>query len=136
MSLFSLVNKFVRQIGAASLDVVASEGVAMFVDPELLHSGGDQSHRAGGHAQDGADHLARGPLESGMFGNFAAADSFHGAVTAAHAQHVKNLQGHQETLTAVGSKAHTAANGFTTMDQNNATELRAVRPSSGTTLRT
>lgn len=104
----------------------------MFVDPELLHSGGDQSHRAGGHAQDGADHLARGPLESGMFGDFTAADSFHRAVTAAHAQHVKNLQGHQETLTSVGSKAHTAANGFITMDQNNASELRAVRPSSGT----
>jgi Protein of unknown function (DUF2563) len=103
----------------------------MFVDTELLHSGGDQSHRAGGHAQDGADHLARGPLASGMFGNFAAADSFHEAVTLAHAQHVKNLQAHQETLTSVGTKAHIAAMGFKNMDTQNAAELRAVRPSSG-----
>ena len=104
----------------------------MFVDTELLHSGGNESHRAGGHAQDGADNLARGPLVSGMFGDFAAADAFHEAVTAAHAQHVKNLQAHQETLTAVGSKAHHAAKGFTTMDTHNAAELRAVRPSSDT----
>jgi uncharacterized protein DUF2563 len=102
----------------------------MFVDPELLHAGGDQSHRAGGHAQDGADHLARGPLASGMFGDFAAADTFHQAVTTAHAQHVKNLQAHQETLTSVGSKAHVAAKGFKEMDTRNAAELRAVRPSS------
>lgn len=66
-----------------------------------------------------------------MFGDFEAADSFHTAVTAAHGQHVKNLQGHSETLTSVGTKAHHAANGFTNMDQNNAEELKAVRPSSG-----
>ena len=107
----------------------------MFVDTGLLHSGGNDSHRAGGHAQDGADHLARGPLMSGMFGEFAAADAFHEAVTAAHAQHVKNLQGHKEALIAVGSKAHYAANGFSNMDQRNASELAAVRPSSGTSTR-
>ncbi|OJZ64759.1 hypothetical protein BRW65_28695 [Mycobacterium paraffinicum] len=101
----------------------------MFVDTELLHSGGNESHRAGGHAQEGADQLARGPLASGMFGDFAAADAFHSAVTAAHTQHVKNLQGHQQTLTDVGSKAHHAAKGFTSMDQQNASDLEAVRPS-------
>jgi hypothetical protein len=103
----------------------------MFVDPQLLRSGGNQSHRAGGHAQDGADHLARGSLASGMFGDFSAADAFHGAVSAAHGQHVKNLQAHSETLTGVGTKAHAAATGFTNMDTHNAAELRAVRPSSG-----
>ncbi|ASW92705.1 DUF2563 family protein [Mycobacterium marseillense] len=104
----------------------------MFVNPEQLHSGGNQSHRAGGHAQEGADHLAGGTLESGMFGDFEAAASFHSAVTAAHGQHVKNLQGHSETLTGVGTKAHHAANGFTNMDEHNAAELRAVRCSSST----
>lgn len=103
----------------------------MFVDTELLHSGGNQSHRAGGHAQEGADHLAGGTLAAGMFGDFAAADCFHSAVAAAHGQHVKNLQGHSETLTGVGTKAHHAANGFTNMDKHNATEMRAVRPGSG-----
>ncbi|PBA33157.1 hypothetical protein CKJ65_00400 [Mycobacterium intracellulare] len=106
----------------------------MFVNTEQLHSGGNQSHRAGGHAQEGADHLAGGTLESGMFGDFEAADSFHTAVTAAHGQHVKNLQGHSETLTGVGTKAHHAANGFTNMDQQNAAELRTVRCSSSTSI--
>ncbi|OBH55710.1 hypothetical protein A5685_09580 [Mycobacterium colombiense] len=103
----------------------------MFVDTELLHSGGNQSHRAGGHAQEGADQLAGGTVASGMFGDFAAAAAFHSAVSAAHGQHVKTLQGHSETLTGVGTKAHTAANGFTNMDKNNATEMQALRPSSG-----
>ncbi|MGD1283465.1 DUF2563 family protein [Mycobacterium seoulense] len=101
----------------------------MFVDTALLHSGGNDSHRAGGHAQEGADQLARGPLASGMFGDFAAAASFHEAVTTAHTQHVQNLQGHQRTLTDVGAKAHHAAKGFTSMDQQNADEMQAVRPS-------
>jgi len=102
----------------------------MFVDTELLHSGGNQSHRAGGHAQEGADHLAEGTVASGMFGDFTAADTFHNAVTAAHGQHVKNLRGHGETLTGVGTKAHHAANGFTNMDRHNAAEMQALRPSS------
>ena len=104
----------------------------MFVDPELLHSGANESHRAGGHAREAADLLSRGPLASGMFGDFPAADAFHEAVTSAHSQHVNNLQAHQQTLTAVGTKAHSAANGFTNMDGNNASELRAVRNGSGT----
>jgi hypothetical protein len=104
----------------------------MFVDTDLLHSGADESHRAGGRAQDGADRLSRGPLVSGMFGGFPAAEAFHGAVSAAHAQHVKNLQTHRETLTDVGHKAHYAANGFTDMDDRNAAEMQAVRCNSGT----
>lgn len=103
----------------------------MFVDTDLLHSGGNESHRAGGHAQEGADQLARGPLASGMFGDFAAADAFHSAVTLAHTQHVQNLQGHKQTLTDVGSKAHSAAKGFTSMDERNAGDMEAVRPGAG-----
>ncbi|OBG29257.1 DUF2563 family protein [Mycobacterium sp. 852002-51057_SCH5723018] len=104
----------------------------MFVDADLLHSGADESHRAGGLARDGADQLSRGPLLSGMFGGFPAADTFHDAVTAAHAQHVKSLQGHQQTLTEVGRKGHYAATGFVDMDDRNAAEMRAVRCSSNT----
>ncbi|MGV2585494.1 UNVERIFIED_CONTAM: DUF2563 family protein, partial [Mycobacterium avium subsp. hominissuis] len=39
-------------------------------------------------------------------------------------------QAHSETLTGVGTKAHHAANSFTNMDEQNATEMRALRPSS------
>lgn len=101
--------------------------ITMFVDTGLLHSGADESHRAGGHAQEGADRLSRGPLMSGMFGEFAAAEEFHDAVRSAHTEHVKTLQAHQEALTAVGSKAHLAANGFADMDARNAAAERAVR---------
>jgi len=104
----------------------------MFVDTGLLHSGGNESHRAGGYAQDAADLLSRGPLMSGMFGEFADAESFHDAVTSAHAHHVKNLQAHQETLTTTGANAHLAANTFANTEERNAAKLRAVRCSSNT----
>ena len=104
----------------------------MFVDTGLLHSGANEAQRAGGHAQDGADQLSRGPLLSGMFGQFPSAEYFHDAVTSARAQHMKNLQVHQEALTALGRKAHYAAAEFTDMDERNAAKLRAVRCSSAT----
>ncbi|BBY20118.1 DUF2563 family protein [Mycobacterium stomatepiae] len=101
----------------------------MYVDTGLLHSGGSQSHRAGGHAQDAADRLSRGPLMSGMFGNFVAAEEFHEAVSAAHGKHVKNLQAHGQTVADVGGKAYQAAATFTDMEAHNSADLRAVRPS-------
>jgi hypothetical protein len=106
--------------------------VTMFVNPDLLQSGGTESHRAGEHAKNGADQLARGPVMSGMFGEFAAADTFHDALHTAHAQHVKNLQAHQEALGAVGSKAHLAATRFNDMDGRNAAMMRSVRCPSDT----
>ncbi|OSC39528.1 DUF2563 family protein [Mycobacterium decipiens] len=104
----------------------------MFVSTGLLRAGASESHRAGGHAQDGADQLSRGPLLSGMFGDFAAAETFHDAVGSTHTQHVRSLQAHQEALTALGGKAHYAATGFTDMDNHNAANLGAVRCSSAT----
>ena len=100
----------------------------MFVDPKLLHTGGNQTLRAGDHAQDAANQLSRAALPSGMFGDFPAADDFHDIVTAAHAHHAKTLQAHQETLTDIGRKAHRAATGFVDMDERSAAELRAVWP--------
>ena len=102
----------------------------MFVDTSSLRSGANQSHRAGGDAQDAADHLSRGPLLSGMFGEFAAAESFHDAVAAARAYHVKTLQAHQETVTTVGVNAHLAANTFTDTEDCNAAKLQAVQHNS------
>jgi len=104
----------------------------MFVDPGLLRTAANESHRAGGRALDGADALAQGPLAPGMFGDFSAAAAFHEALSAAHAQHVNNLQAHHGTLSAIGAKARYAAAEFTAMDERNAAELRAVRDRSGT----
>lgn len=100
----------------------------MFVDPKLLHSGGNQTYRASDHAQDAANHLSRAALPSGMFGDFVAADDFHNIVSAAHAHHAKTLQTHQETLSSIGGKAHRAATEFVDMDNRNAEQVRAVRP--------
>ena len=102
----------------------------MFVDTSSLCSGANQSHRAGADAQDAANHLSRGPLLSGMFGEFAAAESFHDAVATARAHHVKTLRAHQETLTTVGANAHLAATGFTDMEECNAAKLQAVQSNS------
>lgn len=104
----------------------------MFVDTGLLHSGANESHRAGGHAHEGADRLSRGPLLSGMFGEFPTAEGFQDALHTAHAQHVKSLRAHHEGLTAVGAKAHRAGTGFTDMDERNAAKLQAVECNSGT----
>ncbi|ORJ52603.1 DUF2563 family protein [Mycobacterium simiae] len=104
----------------------------MFVDPGSLHAGGNQSHRAGGHAQKAADQLSRGPLLSGMFGEFPTAGEFHNAIGAGQAKHVQSLRVHHVALTAIGSKAHGAASEFSDMDERNAAKLRAVRCSSAT----
>jgi Protein of unknown function (DUF2563) len=51
----------------------------MFVDTGLLRSGASQSHKAGGHADDGANHRTRTSPVAGMFGDCAAAHEFHEA---------------------------------------------------------
>ncbi|WP_156688656.1 DUF2563 family protein [Mycobacterium sp. Marseille-P9652] len=98
----------------------------MFVDPKLLRMGGNDSRRAGDHAHEGAAALSRGPLSSGMFGDFAAADAFHEAISSAHAQHIANLTAHHEALASFGTKADQTANGFIDMDNHNAAEMRDV----------
>ncbi len=98
----------------------------MFVDPKVLRMGGNDSRRAGDHAQQGAEALSSGPLSSGMFGDFAAADAFHEAVSSAHARHVTNLTTHQETLASFGTRADQTAAAFIDMDNQNADEMRAV----------
>jgi Protein of unknown function (DUF2563) len=67
-----------------------------------------------------------------MFGGFPAAEAFHDAVSVTHAKHVKGLQAHHETLTAIGGQAERAAVEFTDMEEHNAAKLRALRCSSAT----
>lgn len=98
----------------------------MFIDTAMLHSGAAESHRASEHAEAGASHLSGATPAAGMFGDFAAADDFHDAVTAAHTYHVKALQNHQQSLNDVGAKAHRAGYSFSAMDDNNAKVLREV----------
>ena|ERR1700738_3953854 len=106
--------------------------VGVFVDAELLRSGGRESHRAGAHAQQAADHLSSGSLPPQMFGDFAAAEAFHDATESVRARHVRALFGNAQTLAGVGSNAHLAAAEFTDRDEGNATSVRAVRCDSAT----
>ncbi|EID13518.1 hypothetical protein MXEN_10911 [Mycobacterium xenopi RIVM700367] len=99
----------------------------MYVNTGLLHSGADDSHRAGQHANDGVNHLAGMSPLSGMFGDFDAAHTFCEAVTEAHAHHTARLRAHRETLTDIGGKARAVAADFTEMEKHNAATLRAVR---------
>lgn len=98
----------------------------MRVDPTMLHSGADQSRRAGDHAGDGANALSGAPPMAGMFGDFEAADAFHEALSAAHAAHVKTLESHRDALHDVGAKTHYAAHAFTATEDNNAKVMRDV----------
>jgi hypothetical protein len=104
----------------------------MFVDTGTLHAGANDSHRAGAHADDGANHLARTSPVAGMFGDFAGADAFHGVVAQAHTHHTVKLRVHQQILSDVGDKARTVATAFTEMDECNASELKVVRCNSVT----
>jgi Protein of unknown function (DUF2563) len=104
----------------------------VFVDAELLRSGGRESHRAGMHAQQAADQLSSGSLLPQMFGDFAAAEAFHDATGSVQARHVHALLGNAATLAGVGSHADLAAGAFTDRDESNATAVRAVRCDSAT----
>jgi hypothetical protein len=99
----------------------------MFVDTAMLHSGATESHRAGSYVDDGAHQLTGVFPVTGMFGDFEAAHTFHGAVTEAHTHHVAKLRAHQEILSGIGDKARTVAAGFSGMEERNASELQAVR---------
>lgn len=104
----------------------------MFVDTGLLRAGAQGAERAGEHTHQAAQRLSRESLVPQMFGDFAAAEAFHHATESAHAQHVRLLLVHTDTLTAVGKNAHRSAAGFTEMEEGNARSVRAVRCTSTT----
>ncbi|BBX96783.1 DUF2563 family protein [Mycobacterium lacus] len=61
-----------------------------------------------------------------VFSDFPAVETFHDAVSAAHARHVRTLRARQEALTEAGRSGHRAAMVFTDMDDGNAIGLRVV----------
>ncbi|MFV0493992.1 DUF2563 family protein [Mycobacterium sp.] len=99
----------------------------MFVDSGLLRAGASAVGHAGDHARRGADCLAPVALSPGVFGDFAAADSFHRAARSARDRHRLTMATHGETLASIGDRAHLAAAGFTGMEVGNADALRVIR---------
>jgi F0F1-type ATP synthase delta subunit len=98
----------------------------VFVDPTMLHAGGNDSRRAGEYARQAASALTQVALSSEMFGNFAAAVAFHESITSNHAHYVIELKAQREVLTAVGEKAYRATEGFSGTDYRNAIEMGSV----------
>ena len=98
----------------------------MQVDVDEMRSGANRSYNAASFALEGADQLSRVNPSSGMFGDFPAAESFHGALTEAHSNHVDRLRRHENRLGVLGDKGHKTASVFVEMEERNAEALRSV----------
>lgn len=98
----------------------------MFVNPAEMRTGANTSFKAADHANDGAGYLRRASVNSGIFGDFDAAEEFHEAVSAAQSRHTDLLNKHSEVLDQLGNNAHQAASGFAEMDGHNSEQLRNV----------
>ncbi|ORW12105.1 DUF2563 family protein [Mycobacterium kyorinense] len=93
------------------------------VNTEHLIAGGNLSGYAADSAREAAKQLAGAEVASGMFGDFAEAQEFHGMVNTAHQQHQTQLHGHDTTLRGVSAKAAKAAQVFTVTDESEAGEI-------------
>jgi Protein of unknown function (DUF2563) len=95
----------------------------MYVNTEGLHAGATSSYGAADHVRDASGTLSRASVASGIFGDFDAADSFHEALSDAHASHVTLTNTYSEQLGIIGDKAHRAAADFREMESNNKDRL-------------
>jgi hypothetical protein len=65
----------------------------MWVEPELLHSGGDVARSGGQRVLGGAAALSAAPIGSTIFGDFDAARSFHQRLSAHRTSRVEAMRG-------------------------------------------
>jgi hypothetical protein len=91
----------------------------MWVEPELLHSGGDVARSAGQRVLGGAAALSAASIGSGIFGDFDAARSFHQRLSALRNSRVEAMRGNHRTLTEVGQKVQTASGWFSQTERQN-----------------
>ena len=98
----------------------------MQVDVDEMRSGANRSYNAASFALEGADQLSRVNPTAGIFGAFPAAESFHGALSEAHSNHVQRLRDHENRLGVLGDKGHKTASVFVEMEERNAEALRSV----------
>lgn len=88
------------------------------VNTEHLTAGGDFCRYAADSAREAAEQLAGADVPSGMFGDFAEAQQFHGTLSTTHQRHQTQLQGHHTTLSGVSVQAVRAAQVFTATDDS------------------
>jgi hypothetical protein len=98
----------------------------MWVEPELLRSGGDVALSAGRRVLGGAEALSAAPIGPTIFGDFEAAQSFHLRLSAHRTSRVHAMRSSHRTLTDVGEKAQTASGWFSDTERENAEEVSHV----------
>jgi hypothetical protein len=98
----------------------------MWVEPELLHSGGEVARSAGQRVLGGAEALSAAPIGSSIFGDFDAARSFHQRVSAHRSSRVEAMHGNHRTLTDVGQKVQTGAGWFARTEQQNTEDVARI----------
>ncbi len=98
----------------------------MWVEPELLHSGGDVARSAGRRVLGGAAALSAAPIGSTIFGDFDAARSFHQRLSQHRLGHVSKMRDNHRTLTDVGAKAQTASGWFSDTERRNTEEVSHI----------
>lgn len=98
----------------------------MRFDPDELRSGANQLYDAAWLTQESADQLTHSTIGSEIFGSFAAAESFHNVMSAAHSDHVNRLLDRQKQLGTLGDKTHRTASVFVDMEERNTRALREV----------
>lgn len=99
----------------------------MFIDPDFLNMGAGFTESAAVIAQRGALNFGSVQMNSGIFGGFADAESFHKVLAAAHGRHAEAIQQHHETLNRLTEKATLAARTFCDRDQAIATDVENAR---------
>lgn len=98
----------------------------MRINTDELHAGANRLYDAAWLAQEGAGSLSQATASTGIFGSFAAADSFHAEVNTAHSSHIQRLVDHQRQLGTLGDKTHKTAAVFSDMEERNTQALQEV----------
>jgi|SRR3954451_7203227 Protein of unknown function (DUF2563) len=98
----------------------------MWVEPELLHSGGDVALGAGKRVLGGAQALSAAPIGSSIFGDFDAARSFHQRLSEHRSGRVEAMHGNHRTLTDIGQKVQAGSALFTRTEEQNTEDVSHI----------
>lgn len=96
------------------------------VNTDGLGAGGDSCQYAAGSARRAANRLGEATVSSGIFGDFAEAQTFRSAVSVAHQRHREQLETDHSTLAGLSGKADTAAAAFTNTDESGAAQIESA----------
>ena len=98
----------------------------MWVEPDLLSSGGAVARSAGERVLNGAATLSTASIGASIFGDFGAARSFHQRLGRHHISRVTEMRNNHRRLTDVGQKAQTASGWFTETERQNTEDVTHI----------